>query len=354
MPTYSFNAYTIDAFSYDSATGELTLASTYSHKDDRVRIDIDDQSTGRYLDGDGDFDEVGDDDTQDAVVTDMYGNPVASGQVYAEKVDVFEAPDGSRIEITRVEIAGQVVGYMTTAPLDPDTTYQFLGSYNVTRAQADDPETEDFDESRADTRQEYSEFQSVPCFGPTASIATPVGEVPIAWLRPGHEVLTRDGGSLPVRWVGRFAAGGAPAVTFDAPRGPLVLSRSHRVLLDAPTCPLLFGEPEVLAAARHLMDAGRARSGRLDRWMCFFHILLDRHAVIRANGLWVESLFLGDRAADPDGMTVPEALRLELARGHRRTARPVIGGQEVAALLGPVGRTDRRRKKRVARESRAA
>lgn len=75
------------------------------------------------LDGDSFLDEFGDDLNQNVVVTDALGNPIASGQVYSEAYFSFTAPDGTVIYADVLEVNGQVVGIVTSAPIQPGVTY---------------------------------------------------------------------------------------------------------------------------------------------------------------------------------------------------------------------------------------
>ena len=140
---------------------------------------------------------------------------------------------------------------------------------------------------------------SVPCFVAGTLIRTPEGEVPVDMLRPGDLVMTQDDGAQPLRWIGhrRIAAIGdfAPiqiaANTFGRHRA-LLLSPLHRVLIRDSLAELLFGEREVLIAARDLVNdrsVRRIEGGMVD----YVHILFDRHQVVFSEGLATESFLPG-------------------------------------------------------------
>ena len=140
---------------------------------------------------------------------------------------------------------------------------------------------------------------SVPCFVAGMLIRTPEGEVPVDMLRPGDLVMTQDDGAQPLRWIGhrRVAAIGdfAPiqiaANTFGRHRA-LLLSPLHRVLIRDSLAELLFGEREVLIAARDLVNdrsVRRIEGGMVD----YVHILFDRHQVVFSEGLATESFLPG-------------------------------------------------------------
>lgn len=140
----------------------------------------------------------------------------------------------------------------------------------------------------------------IPCFVAGTRIHTPKGRVAVEDLRCGDLVETRDHGPQPLRWTGahrvsargrlapvRIAAGALGA------HGAVSLSRQHRVLIRGWGTEMLFGEGEVLVAARLLLDDTRIRvDDRASVDYC--HILFDRHEIVMANGLPVESVHPGD------------------------------------------------------------
>lgn len=146
----------------------------------------------------------------------------------------------------------------------------------------------------------FSEIEDVICFTPGTRILTPTGERPIETLRPGDLVITRDDGPQPLRWIGarkgpgtgknapiRIEAGGP----FQATR-PLLLSPQHRVLVEGYRAELIWGEEEVLVAARHLVDGSDVRIAP-QASVTYIHMLFSRHQVVYAEGAAVETLHLG-------------------------------------------------------------
>lgn len=75
------------------------------------------------LSGDSSNDEHGNDPNQFVTVTDAAGQTLYSGQAYLENAATFHAPDGSTITLYVVEVNGQIVGVITSAPLQPGVTY---------------------------------------------------------------------------------------------------------------------------------------------------------------------------------------------------------------------------------------
>ena len=149
------------------------------------------------------------------------------------------------------------------------------------------------------------------CFAKGTMILTPAGERPVETLVVGSEVVTKDFGILPIRWLGQSHLVGLDArhdhlqpVTIQAhafganvPSRDTQLSPNHAVLNDHWRASLYFGEQEVLTPAKSLLHADRVFRNNDDR-VSYFHILLDRHSLVLANGLWSESLYLGSQCME--------------------------------------------------------
>ncbi|MDA3856935.1 MAG: Hint domain-containing protein [Roseovarius sp.] len=159
--------------------------------------------------------------------------------------------------------------------------------------------TYDVQSSTGETDVGIVTVDSVPCFVAGTLIRTPTGEVAVERLAPGDLVMTQDDGAQPLRWIGqrRVAAQGdfAPiriaANTFGRHR-ELLLSPLHRVLIRDSLAELLFGEGEVLVAARDLVNdlsVRRIEGGTVE----YVHILFDRHQVVFSEGLATESFLPG-------------------------------------------------------------
>ncbi|MCL7465457.1 Hint domain-containing protein [Phaeovulum sp. NW3] len=184
----------------------------------------------------------------------------------------------------------------------------------------------------------------IPCFTAGTLIDTPEGRKPVEWLRPGDLVSTRDHGAQPLRWVGkrkvdawrdhapiRFEPG-----AIDNPEA-IEVSPQHRMLLCGWRAEIHLGAPEVLIAAKHLINGHSVRRAPRAN-VTYVHLLLDRHEILTANGAASESFFPGDTILESD-----PALRAELvaigalmadgrAAPHWRLARPLAHGS-LAQLL---------------------
>jgi hypothetical protein len=139
----------------------------------------------------------------------------------------------------------------------------------------------------------------VPCFVAGSLIACPGGPRAVEDLRPGDAVLTRDHGPRPILWTGAARTAGtdafAPIRFATGALGntrPLLVSPQHRVLVGGWRVKLLFGEDEVLAAAKDLVDGVRiTREDRAE--VTYVHLLLATHEILDAEGAPAESLHLG-------------------------------------------------------------
>ncbi len=137
----------------------------------------------------------------------------------------------------------------------------------------------------------------IPCFTRGTSLRTPKGEVPIECLRIGDLVTTADHGDQPVRWIGsrKVAAIGklAPVLIAANTLGNtrrLLVSQQHRMLLSNWRSQLLFGEEEVLVAAKHLVNGHNIRVIQGSE-VEYFHVLFDHHEIVFAEGAPSESFY---------------------------------------------------------------
>lgn len=145
---------------------------------------------------------------------------------------------------------------------------------------------------------------AVICFTPGTRIATADGTVAVEDLGPGYEVLTRDSGPQPVVWTGNCRMSGARlfampdqrpvriragALGTDRPREDLIVSPEHRVLITGRACRDLWGEEEVLVRAADLVGDRAVSIDQSLRETYYIHLMLERHHIVWANGLAVDS-----------------------------------------------------------------
>jgi len=183
------------------------------------------------------------------------------------------------------------------------------------------------------------------CFVAGTRIATPDGWRRVETLRAGDLVETLDDGPQPVIWTdgaATLAVGAAQPVRVRAGHlgntRDLVVSRLHLLMVEGPDVELLFGEAQVLAAAKDLIDGHSVLADTRARLVRYHHILLDRHQVLIAEGAPAESLRPGPVAMAALGPTLAGALRgavsAERLAGFaaQPAARRVLRAHEAAVL----------------------
>ncbi len=253
--------------------------------------------------------------------------------------------------LTITHINGQAVSVGDTVTLNSGQTVQL--NADGTLGLVGDGDTEEFtftytaeNSTSGVTDVAFVLVDSVPCFVAGTMIRTPRGQRAVETLKPGDLVMTRDEGAQPLRWIGRrtIAATGdfAPihiaANTFGRHRD-LALSPLHRVLIRDATAELLFGEGEVLVAARDLVNdcsVRRIEGGDVE----YVHILFDRHQVVYSEGLETESFLPGPQTAssfeaeiiDEICAIFPEICR-ETGRGYSPAARRTLKPYEAQLLM---------------------
>lgn len=190
---------------------------------------------------------------------------------------------------------------------------------------------------------QYSDF--FVCFARGTLIGTVEGDRPVESLHPGDLIRTRDDGPQPLRWIGGRRVPGrgdlAPVVIGKGVLGNrrrLRVSPQHRLLIDGPRAELLFGEREVLVAAKHLIDDRHIRFEPCDH-VEYWHLLFDRHQIVLAEGIAAESFHPADQSINAlDHAAREEVLRIfpelrSTATAYGPLARPAIGAAEARAVL---------------------
>lgn len=181
-----------------------------------------------------------------------------------------------------------------------------------------------------------------PCFAAGTMIDTPDGKRAVEDIRPGDLVMTLDHGPQAVRWVGRRrinAQGDHAPIRFAAGvlgnDQPLLVSPQHRMLLTGWHNDLMFGDSEVLVAAKHLVN-GQTITRAPAPMITYVHILFDQHEIVQANGAASESFFPGDCILEGDQALRAELLEIfpqlawETGAELPHTARRVLNGREAA------------------------
>lgn len=188
-----------------------------------------------------------------------------------------------------------------------------------------------------------TDYATPICFASGTMIATASGEVSIENLSVGDLVLTVEGGSEPARWIGQrsFPAYGRFAPIEFAPGAigntrTLRVSRQHRLRVTGWRAELFFGEDAVWVPATHFLGRPGVRVAEGGE-VTYFHVLLDGHRTLLAEGVEAESLHLGDVAmCNLDSDTEAELLAIfpELSGlRDRATSHPALRAAEARAAL---------------------
>lgn len=262
-------------------------------------------------------------------------DPYSGGGENTFQVRITSLPGGgSDIEFIYEDIqfssggSGQATAGITDGGAND---YELTGSGNGTAVL--NYETQDF--GTGDAPGVYSQALSPTgapvCFLEGTLIRTKDGERPIEHLMAGDEILTVDRGLKPIEWIGsrHYTARqlhhvpslvpvrlGKGALGAETPYRPLWVTQQHRVLL---------GETEqetgVLAPAKALTGLnGVSKRCPTLGGLTYFHILMEGHQIIWANGLRCETLLMGRQA--------------KLSLGHR-AYREIMGLPAASKATNP-------------------
>ncbi len=286
----------------------------------------------------------------------FYINTAKFGGTDAEQITGFAGSDNIYIEeqswgtteshpLTATYTPGQTGAYGTLAIMDGSTlVYKFsnfagsaASTYAVTERVVTDPGTGAASTSMVDV--------SV-CFADGTRIATPEGERAVESLCAGDLVVTAENGtyrSRPVRWVGhrrvdlaahprpelaapiRFHAG---ALGEGLPKRDLLVSPDHALLIDGKLVP-----------AKLLINAMTVVQERHRPAVTYFHVELDEHAILLAEGAATESyLDTGNRGFFANS-EAPLVLHPDLSTSVASVVAPCAPFARSEAEVEPIWRT---------------
>ena len=174
----------------------------------------------------------------------------------------------------------------------------------------------------------------VACFCAGTLIRTPHGEVPVEQLAAGDAVLTYSGEARPIRWVGRRSYAGrflaanpavhpirirAGALGEGMPARDLLVSPLHALFIDG-----------ILVPAGDLVNGHSVAAVSGMAAVHYFHVELDSHDVLFAEGMPAET-FLDDDSAGMfhNASTRPPSTGLS---GDRYCAPRVTAGYALEAI----------------------
>ncbi|UOA28518.1 Hint domain-containing protein [Pseudosulfitobacter sp. DSM 107133] len=207
-----------------------------------------------------------------------------------------------------------------------------------------------------------TENTGVVCFANDTLIATQVGDVPIQNLRIGDLVQTMDNGLQPLRWIGvrhltardllrhpklRPIRICQRAVNLNAGAADLIVSPQHRLLIASPIATRMFNEHEVLVSAKQLLTVDGVDIAYDMATVSYYHILFDRHEIVKANGIPSESLYLGAQTQTmltPAGRAEIQRLFPDVSAQYRKPAacRQIISGGRARRIAYRLARNSKR------------
>jgi len=186
-------------------------------------------------------------------------------------------------------------------------------------------------------------FTSSACFMPGTLVATPDGERAVETLAIGDLVLTHDGRTAPIRWIGRNTVS---LVFSDKLRtlpirviaGALGENVPARDLLVSPDHALLVGRVLVQAGAL-VNDTTIMRETNVPSTFVYYHVELADHALILAEGAPAETFIDNvDRMAFDNWEeherlygTAPGLVEMDLPRAKAHRQVPAAVREFIAA-----------------------
>lgn len=139
--------------------------------------------------------------------------------------------------------------------------------------------------------------EGTPCYCPGTTILTETGERPVETLEIGDRLITRDGTSRPIRWIGRraydgrFAAGRSDIMPVRIAEGALGESLPRRDLVISPLHAMFLNG--VLVPAHALVNGQTITQAEQVDVITYIHIELETHDIIFAEGAASET-FIDD------------------------------------------------------------
>ncbi len=195
--------------------------------------------------------------------------------------------------------------------------------------------------SVVDDYPQFTLLLQVACFAEGTRLLTDAGERPVEALRPGDRVATVLGGGLArIRWVGqrRIDLARHPEPSRVRPvriaPGALAAGVPHRALLLSPDHALHLGGALIPA---HLLVNGATITQIDAESVTYWHVELDRHDVVLAEGAAVETyLDTGNRGAfagQVPSILHPDFAAVSGSAWHERACAPLLlGGAGLAAI----------------------
>ncbi len=183
-------------------------------------------------------------------------------------------------------------------------------------------------------------------FGRGTTIRCDVGEVRVEHLEPGHRLITRDSGTLPLLWRGKISVATtgdlmpvrAAPWSFGAwPTAPLLIAPEQRIAFDDWQGEVLFGTEHVTGTAASLVVTERVHYAE-DLSQVEYHVLmLERPAIIYANAAPCESFAPQNIDLErlfPEFRASAEAAIAQTGTPYPGSIYPHASDTEIRAILG--------------------
>ncbi len=250
--------------------------------------------------------------------------------------------DGTTAQITAV-IFQDVNGNTYWAP-------EFSPNVDQTALEAKPIQSLTLDQVSSDTFSglagDRESWDFLTCYVSGTLIETGKSAQPIENLTVGDNVLTRDHGLQPIRWIGqsRVKAQGklapvrimAGALGPNCPAQDLLVSRQHRMLLGSKICQRMFGAAEILVPAIKLTDLPGVLIDETEDEITYLHLMTDQHDVIYAAGAPSETMLSGPNAKEAlsdDALDELQQIFPGLWDNQPCPVRPIQRDKRIATLL---------------------
>lgn len=270
----------------------------------------------------------------------------------------FQKPDGTSFVLTNVTTQGirlqPVDANAIAIPGAPPIVMYFpLASYNTnvaflnyTLISVNTTSVGQYSNNSSISAMSTTQLHLLPahCFVRNTLILTKKGQIPIQKLKMGDLVWTLDNGFQSIRWIGsrRFSGLGKNAPIHISKNvignhSPIALSPNHQILFQGEIANRLFGENEILMSAKNLIFQNGVVKMPVPE-MTYYHILFDRHEIILANFMLVESLFLTKTSIYAihncyETDLIDSIFDLKFAKEMKNQCRASLSGYEARVLL---------------------
>ncbi|MEM9583890.1 MAG: Hint domain-containing protein [Pseudomonadota bacterium] len=313
-----------------------------------IRIGIADVGDSNY---DSNLLIAGDSIQNDVLLSDDEYDVVQNGTPTLDILSNDVDSSGGTLTITHINNVAVVAGDTVTlstgqqVTLNADGTFSLVNDFDLESINF----TYTAENASGVSDVAFVTINTIPCFVAGTMIRTEYGEQPVETLAPGSLVQTYDNGLQPIRWIGQrtvqaegvMAPIDIAADTFGTHRA-LSVSPQHRIMIRDLKAELLFGQDEVLVAAKDLINDRTVLQRHSGQSVTYVHILFDEHQVVWSEGLLTESFLPGPQTMNGfEADTVNEICALfpeldpETGLGYGTAARISLRAFEAKLLMRP-------------------